>query len=131
MNSPLHDLKAAGVSIWLDDLSRDRIESGSLSSLIETRAVSGVTTNPTIFAGAFSKGAAYAAQLAELASRGASADEASLKPPLMMFGRHAMYSRMFTLKPRVLMVGYLLKLSPVSRWTAPKLSSKQRLSMPR
>ena len=76
MNSPLHDLKAAGVSIWLDDLSRDRIESGSLSSLIETRAVSGVTTNPTIFAGAFSKGAAYAAQLAELASRGASADEA-------------------------------------------------------
>lgn len=76
MNSPLHDLKAAGVSIWLDDLSRDRIESGSLKELISSRAVSGVTTNPTIFAGAFSKGAAYATQLAKLAARGASADEA-------------------------------------------------------
>lgn len=76
MNSPLHVLKNAGVSIWLDDLSRDRIESGSLKELITSRAVSGVTTNPTIFAGAFSKGAAYATQLAQLASRGASADEA-------------------------------------------------------
>lgn len=76
MSSPLHDLKAAGVSIWLDDLSRERIESGSLKALIESRAVSGVTTNPTIFAGAFSKGAAYAKQLAELSSRGASADQA-------------------------------------------------------
>ena len=76
MNSPLHQLRAAGVSIWLDDLSRERIESGSLKALIESRAVSGVTTNPTIFAGAFSKGAAYATQLANLASRGATADEA-------------------------------------------------------
>jgi transaldolase len=76
MNSPLHELKNAGVSIWLDDLSRERIESGSLKELITSRAVSGVTTNPTIFAGAFSKGAAYSQQLSELASRGASADEA-------------------------------------------------------
>jgi transaldolase len=64
------------VSIWLDDLSRDRIESGSLAELIKSRAVSGVTTNPTIFAGAFSKGDAYATQLAELSTRGASASEA-------------------------------------------------------
>jgi len=76
LNSPLHELRAAGVSIWLDDLSRDRINSGSLKTLIDSRAVSGVTTNPTIFAGAFSKGAAYADQLAELSARGASADEA-------------------------------------------------------
>lgn len=76
MTSPLHQLSSAGVSIWLDDLSRERIESGSLKALIDSRAVSGVTTNPTIFAGAFSKGAAYASQLAKLASRGASADEA-------------------------------------------------------
>jgi transaldolase len=76
MNSPLHQLRAAGVSIWLDDLSRDRIESGSLKELIATRAVSGVTTNPTIFAGAFSKGAAYASQLEKLATSGATADEA-------------------------------------------------------
>lgn len=76
MNSPLHQLKDAGVSIWLDDLSRERIQSGSLESLIQNRAVSGVTTNPTIFAGAFSNGAAYASQLSDLAKRGASADEA-------------------------------------------------------
>jgi transaldolase len=76
MSSPLHDLDKAGVSIWLDDLSRDRIESGSLAELIKSRAVSGVTTNPTIFAGAFSKGNAYATQLAELSTRGASASEA-------------------------------------------------------
>lgn len=76
MSSPLHRLRSAGVSIWLDDLSRDRIESGSLKNLISQRAVSGVTTNPTIFAGAFSKGAAYASQLAKLAASGATADQA-------------------------------------------------------
>jgi len=76
MSSPLHELDKAGVSIWLDDLSRDRIQSGSLAELISSRAVSGVTTNPTIFAGAFSKGDAYADQLAELSSKGVSASEA-------------------------------------------------------
>ena len=76
MSSPLHDLDNAGVSIWLDDLSRDRIQSGSLAELITSRAVSGVTTNPTIFAGAFSKGDAYKDQLTELSSKGASAPEA-------------------------------------------------------
>jgi transaldolase len=76
MSSPLHELDKAGVSIWLDDLSRDRILSGSLAELIHSRAVSGVTTNPTIFAGAFAKGDAYASQLAELSARGASASEA-------------------------------------------------------
>ena len=76
MSSPLHELDKAGVSIWLDDLSRDRILSGSLAELIESRAVSGVTTNPTIFAGAFAKGDAYSKQLAELSSKGASASEA-------------------------------------------------------
>jgi len=76
MNSPLHQLKVAGVSIWLDDLSRERIQSGSLKELISSRAVTGVTTNPTIFAGAFSNGEAYASQLARLAAGGATADEA-------------------------------------------------------
>ena len=76
MNSALDRLDQAGVSIWLDDLSRDRIQSGSLAELISSRAVSGVTTNPTIFAGAFAKGDAYASQLAELAAKGASATEA-------------------------------------------------------
>lgn len=76
MSSPLHKLAEAGVSIWLDDLSRDRISSGSLATLIDTRAVSGVTTNPTIFAAALSSGDSYAAQLSQLAVSGASAEEA-------------------------------------------------------
>ncbi len=76
MNSPLAQLAANGVSIWLDDLSRSRIRSGALAALIESRSVSGVTTNPTIFAGALSKGEGYGEQLAELAARGASASEA-------------------------------------------------------
>jgi transaldolase len=76
MNNPLAQLAANGVSIWLDDLSRSRIRSGALAALIESRSVSGVTTNPTIFAGALSKGEGYGEQVAELAARGVSATEA-------------------------------------------------------
>jgi hypothetical protein len=49
-------LSAAGVSVWLDDLSRDRLQSGNLSELIDTRSVVGVTTNPSIFQAALAKG---------------------------------------------------------------------------
>ncbi|MFM1927324.1 MAG: transaldolase [Actinomycetota bacterium] len=76
MNSPLAQLAANGVSIWLDDLSRTRIRSGQLKELISSRSVSGVTTNPTIFAGALSKGEGYGDQLAELATSGADASKA-------------------------------------------------------
>ncbi|KQZ84064.1 transaldolase [Microbacterium sp. Root166] len=77
MSTPTEQLAAAGVSIWLDDLSRDRITSGNLAELIRTRTVSGVTTNPTIFQGAIGGGGhAYAAQIAELAGKGAGVDEA-------------------------------------------------------
>ncbi|MCP9624647.1 transaldolase [Nocardia otitidiscaviarum] len=69
-------LYAAGVSVWLDDLSRDRIQSGNLAELIATRSVVGVTTNPTIFQGALSKGHAYDAQVRELAAQRADADQA-------------------------------------------------------
>lgn len=75
-NSPLAQLAANGVSIWLDDLSRSRIVSGGLRDLITNRSVSGVTTNPTIFAGALAKGEGYQAQVAELAAVGASAEQA-------------------------------------------------------
>ncbi|MCU1545901.1 MAG: tal [Homoserinimonas sp.] len=74
--SPLAALSAAGVSIWLDDLSRDRITSGGLRRLIDERNVVGVTTNPTIFAGALAKGDAYDAQVAELSAAGRSVTEA-------------------------------------------------------
>jgi transaldolase len=73
-NKNLADLSAAGVSVWLDDLSRDRLRSGNLQELIDTRSVVGVTTNPSIFQAALSKGTAYADQVAELAARGADVD---------------------------------------------------------
>ena len=75
-NSPLAQLAANGVSIWLDDLSRSRIVSGGLRDLIHNRSVSGVTTNPTIFAGALAKGEGYQAQVAELAAAGVTAEQA-------------------------------------------------------
>ncbi len=76
MTTPLAQLAANGVSIWLDDLSRSRIVSGGLKDLISSRSVSGVTTNPTIFAGALSKGEGYEAQVAELAAAGVSTEQA-------------------------------------------------------
>ncbi|QCQ16088.1 transaldolase [Microbacterium sp. RG1] len=76
MSTPTEQLAAAGVSIWLDDLSRERITTGNLSALISDRTVSGVTTNPTIFAGALSKGEAYAEQVATLAAAGTDVDTA-------------------------------------------------------
>lgn len=69
-------LTQAGVSIWLDDLSRDRIDSGGLAALIEQRDVVGITTNPTIFANALASGTAYDARIRELADSGASVSEA-------------------------------------------------------
>jgi transaldolase len=73
-NPNLAALSAAGVSVWLDDLSRDRLKSGNLQELIDTRSVVGVTTNPSIFQKAFADGNAYDAQIAELAERGADVD---------------------------------------------------------
>lgn len=72
--TPLADLAAAGVSIWLDDLSRTMISSGELQQLIDTRNVVGVTTNPTIFANALSQGEAYTEQVQELATGGSDVD---------------------------------------------------------
>jgi len=74
--TPLADLAAAGVSIWLDDLSRSMITTGELQELIDTRNVVGVTTNPTIFANALSDGDAYREQGHELAAAGADVDTA-------------------------------------------------------
>jgi transaldolase len=77
-SSALEDLRAAGVSVWLDDLSRDRITSGNLEELIDTKGVVGVTTNPSIFQSALGDGEAYAAQVAELASAHTPVDDAIL-----------------------------------------------------
>ena len=75
--APLVELTALGVSIWLDDLDRHRIDSGGLAQLVDTRCVRGVTTNPSIFEKAISDGAAaYAADLATLSAAGADVDSA-------------------------------------------------------
>ena len=74
--NPLTALTRAGVSIWLDDLSRDRLTSGSLADLVAHHQVVGVTTNPTIFAKAITAGHAYDTQLRGLAARGVEVGEA-------------------------------------------------------
>ncbi|WP_460071016.1 transaldolase [Streptomyces sp. YKOK-I1] len=72
----LKRLSDEGVSIWLDDLSRKRIQSGNLADLVATRHVVGVTTNPSIFQAAIGSGEGYEDQLADLAVRGVTVDEA-------------------------------------------------------
>jgi transaldolase len=76
MTDQLAALTEAGVSIWLDDLSRERLTSGSLADLVTHDRVVGVTTNPTIFAKAITGGDAYDAQIRDLAARGVDVGEA-------------------------------------------------------
>jgi transaldolase len=75
-NEKLAELSEAGVAVWLDDLSRDRIRSGNLQSLVDEHSVVGVTTNPTIFAAAISGSDSYDDQLHAMAVRGVSVEEA-------------------------------------------------------
>ena len=74
-SSPLADLSAAGVSLWLDDLSRQRLQSGNLKGLIADSNIVGVTTNPSIFQAALKDGASYQKQIGELAARGGDVDD--------------------------------------------------------
>ena len=77
MSERLQALADAGVSIWLDDLSRERIETGNLADLVKDRNVVGVTTNPTIFAAALADGERYDDQVRQLAADGADVDAAT------------------------------------------------------
>ena len=76
MTDPLTELSERGVSIWLDDLSRPRLTSGSLAELVAHDHVVGVTTNPTIFAKAIAGSDAYAQQIGDMSARGAVVGEA-------------------------------------------------------
>ncbi len=76
--TPLDTLSDAGVAVWLDDLSRERLRTGNLAELVQSHRVVGVTTNPTIFASALSKGNAYDEQLSELAAAGVETEAAVL-----------------------------------------------------
>src|SRR6266571_6639514 len=73
----LAQLTAEDVSIWLDDISRERLATGNLATLARDFHVRGVTSNPTIFANAMEHGAAYDEQLGDLALRGVDVGEAS------------------------------------------------------
>jgi transaldolase len=75
MTERLKALADAGVSIWLDDLSRERVETGNLADLVKNNYVVGVTTNPTIFASAMSDGERYDEQLSQLAESGSDVDQ--------------------------------------------------------
>jgi transaldolase len=76
MSDALSDLSAAGVAVWLDDLSRSRLQTGDLERLVRERSVVGVTTNPSIFQKALSDGSAYDEQVRDLALRGTDVGEA-------------------------------------------------------
>jgi transaldolase len=76
MNQRLRQLSEAGVSIWLDDISRERLRTGQLAGLMAEKGVVGVTSNPTIFAKAVTDADDYQDQVQNLATRGASVDEA-------------------------------------------------------
>ncbi|CAN5186728.1 transaldolase [soil metagenome] len=75
-NPRLAELSEQGVAVWLDDLSRDRLDSGNLTELVDTMSVVGVTTNPTIFAAAISGSKLYNEQLHDLRARGVEVEEA-------------------------------------------------------
>ena len=73
--SNLHDLRTAGVSPWSDQISRAMLDSGELERRIREDAITGVTSNPSIFASAITGSTDYDDQLRELAGRGASTSE--------------------------------------------------------
>ncbi|MGH3766703.1 MAG: transaldolase [Pseudonocardiaceae bacterium] len=77
MADPVTELTAAGVAIWLDDLSRARLATGSLAELVRDSHVVGVTTNPTIFQKAMSHSDRYDRQISDLAVRGVEVQEAA------------------------------------------------------
>jgi transaldolase len=77
MTDRLADLSAAGVAVWLDDISRERLTSGKLDALRRQQHVVGVTSNPTIFAKALAEASDYADQVKDLAMRGVNVEEAT------------------------------------------------------
>jgi len=77
MTDALKRLSDEGVAIWLDDLSRERLNTGNLAELVQSKHVVGVTTNPTIFQKAIGSGhSSYDGQLRDLAVRKVTTDEA-------------------------------------------------------
>ena len=78
-DSRLHQLSARGQSVWIDYLSRDMLQQGELARMMDTDAVVGVTSNPTIFQKAISQGTAYDEQVQELLEHETDAKEIFLQ----------------------------------------------------
>ena len=78
-DSNLHKLSARGVSVWIDYLSREMLESGKLEKMMAEDAIVGVTTNPTIFQKAIESGTAYDEQIKELLQEETDPKEVFLK----------------------------------------------------
>jgi transaldolase len=75
MTDPLGTLTEAGVAVWLDDLSRDRLRTGNLGDLVRDRHLVGITTNPSIFQKAITSSDSYDPQVRDLALRGVDVGE--------------------------------------------------------
>lgn len=76
MTGNLDRLVSQGVTVWLDDLSRERLAGGGLDQVVRERQVAGITSNPTIFAKAIGSGTRYDEQIGDLARRGVEVAEA-------------------------------------------------------
>jgi transaldolase len=84
-----HDLAQLGQSLWLDNISRDLLDSGTLQRYIATSSVTGLTSNPTIFEHAISKGAAYDGEIRHLFAAGLSGEKLFFKLALQDLSRAA------------------------------------------
>ena len=73
---PTQRLHELGQSLWLDNITRDLLDEGALERYIDEYSITGLTSNPTIFDKAISKGRAYDEQIAELAARGTEPEQA-------------------------------------------------------
>ena len=118
MNERMQKLTDAGVSVWLDDLSRTRIASGSLAAMISDYGVSGVTTNPSIFAAALAGGSGYEEGIGALRAEGVSeSPRPSRGSPPPTSATPAACSVACSRPPVAWMAGCRSRSSPGSPWT--------------
>ena len=67
---PTQAMRALGQSLWLDNITRDLLDQGTLKRYIDDYSITGLTSNPTIFDNAIKETGAYDADIATLAARG-------------------------------------------------------------
>ncbi|MEJ8815277.1 transaldolase [Variovorax ureilyticus] len=89
MNANTKKLQALGQSLWLDNISRQMLDDGTLARYIRDFSITGLTSNPTIFEHAIGKGVAYDEQIATLARAGRSGEDLFTQLALSDLGRAA------------------------------------------